>query len=73
MSRADQRSSLLVVASAVLAYCMTPLFDFVFDDRKQVLGNLKLTHLGSIPNILFTAEVTWLEIFPTIGLCSARG
>lgn len=49
MSRADQRSSLLVVASAVLAYCMTPLFDFVFDDRKQVLGNLKLTHLGSIP------------------------
>lgn len=49
MLKADQRSGLLVVTSAILAYCMAPQFGFVFDDRKQVLENSTLAHLTSIP------------------------
>src|ERR1051325_8598397 len=49
MLKADQRSGLLVVTSAILAYCMAPQFGFVFDDRKQVLENSTLAHLSSIP------------------------
>jgi len=49
MLKTDQRSGLLVVTSAILAYCLTPQFGFVFDDRKQVLENSTLAHLGSIP------------------------
>lgn len=36
------------MGGAVLAYCAAPWFGFVFDDRKQVLANPTLLHLGSI-------------------------
>ena len=49
MIKPYQRSSLLALAGAILAYCATPWFGFVFDDRKQVLDNPTLLHLGSIP------------------------
>src|SRR6266481_993359 len=49
MVKADQRSKILVMAGAMLAYCATPWFGFVFDDRKDVLANPTLLHLSSIP------------------------
>jgi len=48
MVKADQRSNILVMAGAMLAYCATPWFGFVFDDRKDVLANPTLLHLSSI-------------------------
>ncbi|MGB8131707.1 MAG: tetratricopeptide repeat protein [Candidatus Angelobacter sp.] len=49
MLKAHQRWGLVAVTSAILAYCLTSRFGFVFDDRKQVLENSTLAHLGSIP------------------------
>jgi tetratricopeptide (TPR) repeat protein len=49
MIKPYQRSSLLALAGAILAYCATPWFGFVFDDRKQVLDNPTLSRLSSIP------------------------
>jgi tetratricopeptide (TPR) repeat protein len=55
MLKADQRSSFLVLSVAILAYCATPWFGFVFDDRKQVLANSTLLHPGSIPGYFLHA------------------
>lgn len=45
----NRSNLLLVVGSAIIAYCATPWFGFVFDDRKQILANPSLLHPSSIP------------------------
>jgi tetratricopeptide (TPR) repeat protein len=49
MEKSLKHSSFLALAGALLAYCATPWFGFVFDDRKQVLANPSLLHPGAIP------------------------
>ncbi len=49
MIKPYQRSGLIALAGAILAFCATPWFGFVSDDRKQVLNNPTLFHLSSIP------------------------
>ena len=49
MIKPYQRSGLIALAGAILAFCATPWFGFVSDDRKQVLNNPTLFHRSSIP------------------------